>query len=87
LRLISTISIQIFFLSFLSPRRYCLTNIKAENDTLRQVAMACFGEEPIPAWVMHEVQGVLVFISVFFICLTLFVYQLLPDLRETQVNT
>jgi hypothetical protein len=66
---------------------YCIVNsVTEESLDLQEIAVVCFegyfSEEPSP--VSYTLRSVLIFISVFFILLTLYVYYLLPELRETQ---
>lgn len=57
----------------------------AENDSqLHQVALVCFEEISDSYHTLFLVKGVLAMVSVLFLLATLYVYYLIPDLRETQ---
>ncbi|XP_037029890.1 G-protein coupled receptor Mth2-like [Bradysia coprophila] len=64
---------------------YCITNYlgNGSNET-REVALVCFGQHVKTAPIMFMVKGTMALISVFFLLLTLYVYWIIPDLRETQ---
>lgn len=74
-------------LYFLSITRYCITNyLKNGSSETREVALVCFGQHYKTIPIMFMVKGTMALISVFFILLTLYVYWIIQDLRETQVN-
>jgi hypothetical protein len=61
-----------------------------EYSELQQIAIVCTSALGIEldyiriTPVEHTIRAILIFISVFFILLTLYIYYLLPELRETQ---
>lgn len=69
-----------FFIFFF---RYCLTTVTSRNST-RDVAFICFDEAIEEANDIFYVRGSLSLLSVFFLCLTLYIYAIIPSLRETQ---
>lgn len=73
--------------SIMPIRRYCVANLHASgsNDS-REIALVCFGDHAETAAILFAVKGTLALISAFCILLTLYVYWIIPDMRETQVN-
>jgi len=68
--------------------RYCLVNTFDEelNETY-EIALVCFPEnEPEIVKVSFTIKAIFIFISVFFLILTLYIYYRLPELRQTQVK-
>ncbi|KAJ6639546.1 G-protein coupled receptor Mth2 [Pseudolycoriella hygida] len=64
---------------------YCITNfVSAGGNETRRVAVVCFGDHASQASIMFMIKGTLALTSVFFLLLTLYVYWIIPDLRETQ---
>lgn len=63
---------------------YCIGEMVYENGTLHEVAMLCFQEAGQETSIF--IKGILAFISVAFICATLYVYKIIPQLRDTQVS-
>lgn len=57
---------------------------EANSSQLHQVALVCF--EPIPDhyYSLYVLKGALAMVSVVFLLATLYVYYLIPDLRDTQ---
>jgi hypothetical protein len=56
------------------------------NETY-EIALVCFPEnEPEIVKVSFTVKAIFIFISVFFLLLTLYIYYRLPELRQTQVK-
>lgn len=69
--------------------RFCLVNQQDEDDgELLEIAIVCFPEAPSAGISKLEftTKAVLIFTSVLFLLLTLYIYFRLPDLRETQVR-
>lgn len=57
------------------------------DDELHEVAIVCFAEESMEmAKLTYTVKAVLIFTSVAFLVLTLYIYFVLKELRETQVT-
>lgn len=66
--------------------RHCETNFMPPNfNETRKIAMVCFEIDYEDIITLFMVKGILAFISVAFLIMTLYVYWILPDLRETQV--
>lgn len=68
--------------SLVEPDSYCIGEMVYENGTLHEVAMLCFQEAGQETSIF--IKGILAFISVAFICATLYVYKIIPQLRDTQ---
>lgn len=70
-----------------SLHRFCLTNYTTENGT-RPIAFVCFeSAETFEAEAqMFVIKGIMLLISVIFLMATLYVYKMIPDMRETQVK-
>lgn len=66
---------------------FCLVNIHDnEAEEFYPAALVCFVESEIEIDLFFLMKAVLLFISVAFLFLTLYVYYLLSELRETQVS-
>lgn len=63
--------------------RYCLTSLQ-DNTSTKDVAFICFDDTHDSSNDLFMIRGFLSFVSVFFLCLTLYIYAIIPDLRETQ---
>lgn len=68
--------------------RYCVTNfLPSGGNVTRKVALICFEGPTYETYLtLFLIKGCMAFISVIFIIATLYVYWLIPDLRETQVS-
>lgn len=68
--------------------RFCLVNQQEEDDEeLVEIAIVCFPDVgPVVSKLEFTTKAVLIFTSVLFLLLTLYIYFRLPDLRETQVH-
>lgn len=66
---------------------YCIAYYKDDknNETLRG-AMVCFEGQPITASLWTCLKLSLITISVAFLILTLYIYWIIPDLRQTEVS-
>lgn len=66
---------------------FCLVNIHDnEAEEYYSAALVCFADPDIEVDIFFMMKAVLLFISVAFLVLTLYVYYLLSELRETQVT-
>lgn len=71
--------------------RFCIVNQHPEEESgevgeLHEIAVVCFPEVPEEiSMLTFTVKAIMIFTSVFFLLLTLYVYYRLPELRETQV--
>lgn len=66
---------------------FCLVNIHDnEAEEYYPAALVCFTDPDIEIDIFFMMKAVLLFISVVFLILTLYVYYLLSELRETQVT-
>lgn len=79
--------------NFISIFSFCLVNQQGEGeddaDETHEIAVICFPESEMElslAKLTFSVKAVLIFISVVFLLLTLYVYYRLTELRETQVG-
>lgn len=63
--------------------RFCTTTI-IYNETEVPVAYICFEESNVAG--LFLIKGILGFISVIFILFTLYIYKIIPSLRDTQVR-
>lgn len=65
---------------------FCTTNLLVPgSNATRKVAMVCFTDDYKNILLLFLVKGILAFTSVIFLAMTLYVYWILPELRETQV--
>lgn len=56
------------------------------DDELHEIAIVCFADADMEmAKLTYTVKAALIFTSVVFLALTLYIYYVLPELRETQV--
>lgn len=63
---------------------YCSATV-SEPEGFQQVFVVCFnGDEYGASVTFFLMKGVMMLISVFFLAITLYIYRLIPDLRETQ---
>uniref|UniRef100_A0A8D8MKH3 G-protein coupled receptor Mth2 n=1 Tax=Culex pipiens TaxID=7175 RepID=A0A8D8MKH3_CULPI len=63
---------------------YCSATV-SDSDGFQQVFVVCFnGDEYGASVTFFLMKGVMMLISVFFLAITLYIYYLIPDLRETQ---
>lgn len=63
---------------------YCSATV-SDADGFQQVFVVCFnGDEYGASVTFFLMKGVMMLISVFFLAITLYIYYLIPDLRETQ---
>lgn len=77
--------------SFNLHPRFCLVNQQDvdESEELHQIAIVCFpetGSELSLAKLTFTVKALLIFTSVVFLFITLYIYYRLSELRETQVS-
>jgi hypothetical protein len=56
-----------------------------ESNEIYEVAIVCFPDEEI-ASIPHHLKAFFLITSIVFLLLTLYIYYLLPELRETQVK-
>lgn len=66
--------------------RYCIGNhFDNETEEIDEITLICFDEEQMAAEnFKFFMKGILIMVSVIFLLITLYVYWLLPELRETQ---
>lgn len=80
-----------FKIKFLALNRFCLVNQHdEEHDETFEVAIVCFPEteaEMKLSSLTFTMKAILIFTSVAFLLLTLYIYLRLPELRETQVTS
>lgn len=73
----------------IASRRYCLVNQHDEDEgEIQEVAIVCFSETDLESSLSQltfTMKAFLIYTSVAFLLLTLYVYYRLPELRETQV--
>lgn len=75
--------------AYLCCFRYCTTNFLPKGSNVsRKVAFVCFDTIEVfeQNMMLFVFKGILAIISVVFIIATLYVYWLIPDLRDTQVS-
>lgn len=53
---------------------------------MKEIAIVCFSEEQEIATMSFSLKAIFLAISIVFLLLTLYIYYLLPELRETQVK-
>lgn len=64
--------------------RFCLSNLRDDiNGDKHEVVLICF-EEDKHYMTIFMIKGTLALVSVLFVAATLYVYYLIPQLRETQ---
>jgi hypothetical protein len=75
----------ICYKNIISPlSRYCATNLTRDNGTTVDVGyIVCFAAASDSNDHMYIIKASLMFVSLAFLVLTLYIYYLIPDLRQT----